>query len=177
MGQIKLVQGQAGSFWHTKEINIDTNFDCWLTHTGHLPSIFLRTTDSFILQKKSFLVWQIYTTWANRFMLLMCIWENNSIRVCVWTNSSPVPIYLQVIWNEDFTSFLNHWLWFQLFFREFAFTRVKHLLARNAGKSKICRVRFIANGNLDGLRINRTWCVSVCWQDLTYNNKGRIQLR
>lgn len=52
MGQIKLVQGQAGSFWHTKEINIDTNFDCWLTHTGHLPSVFLRTTDSFILQKK-----------------------------------------------------------------------------------------------------------------------------
>lgn len=90
----------------------------------------------------------------------------------VWTTSSPVPIYLQVVWNEDFASFLNHWLWFQLFFREFALTRVKHLLARNTGKSKICRVRFVANRNLDSLRINGTRCVSVCWQDLTYRNKG-----
>lgn len=82
----------------------------------------------------------------------------------------PVPIYLQIIWNEDFASFLNHGLWLQFFLRELAFARVKHFLPWDAGESKICWVWFIPDRNLDGVRVNGTRCISVCWQQLAWKN-------
>ncbi|KAL0597484.1 Zinc finger protein [Plecturocebus cupreus] len=62
----------------------------------------------------------------------------------------------QIIRDEDFASFLNHGLWLQFFLRELAFARVKHFLARDAGKGKICWVWFITHWDLDGVRINGT---------------------
>lgn len=86
----------------------------------------------------------------------------------------PVPIYLQIIRDEDFACFLNHGLRLQFFLRELAFTRVKHFLARDAGEGKICRVRLITHRDLDGIRINGTRCIAVCWQQLTWNNTGAL---
>lgn len=99
--------------------------------------------------------------------------QSTAASACSLPTWSPVPIYLQIIWNEDFAGFLNHWLRFELFFRELAFTRVKHLLARDAGKGKICGVRFVAYRNLDSLGVNGAWCVTICWQDLTCKNKRK----
>lgn len=97
----------------------------------------------------------------------------------VSTAWSPVPIYLQILWNEDFAGFLNHWLGLELFLRELAFTRVKYLLARNTWKGKIGRVWFIPHGNLNRLRIDRTWGVTTCGQDCTWSKRGKnvIQIR
>lgn len=50
MGQSKLVQGHAGSLWHTKEMNIDLmNFNSYVTNKGHPPLSFIQ--NSFILQQ------------------------------------------------------------------------------------------------------------------------------
>jgi len=176
MGQSKLVQGHAGSFWHTKEINIDLmNFNCCITRKGHPPLSLIQNCSSFILQQ-SHISFGKCTLHEKTDSCSKPVSQRVTVIESLRTTWSPVPIYLQVIWNEDFASFLNHRLWFQLFFRELALTRVKHLLAGNTGKSKICRVRFVANRNLDSLRINGTWCVSVCWQDLSYRNKASVQL-
>lgn len=80
----------------------------------------------------------------------------------------PVLVILQIIRDEDFASFLNHGLRLQFFLRELAFARVKHFLTRDAGEGKVCRVWLITHRDLDGVRINGTRCIAVCWQQLTF---------
>lgn len=70
----------------------------------------------------------------------------------IW--SEPTPNYLQVIWDEDLASFLDHGLWFQLLGRELAFAGVKQLLPRHAGQSQVGRVGLVSDRNLDGVRVN-----------------------
>lgn len=177
MGQSKPVQGQAGSFWHTKEMNIELmNFNCCITNKGHPPF------------KSHPEPWTVLFYSQVRFRLKDLPYMNKTescskpapqwatVRDPAGITSSPAPNYLQVIWDEDFASFLNHGLGFQLFFGELALARVEHLLARNAGQSKICRIWLIAHRNLDSLRINGARCVPVCWQDLTCRKTGSIQL-
>ena len=70
------------------------------------------------------------------------------------------PSYLQVFGDEDLSSFLDHRLRFQLLGGELAFPRVEHLLTRNAGQRQVGRVRLVAHGNLDGVRVDGARSVS-----------------
>lgn len=83
MGQSKLVQGQAGSFWHTKEMNIELmNFNCCITNKGHPPFSLIQNPEQFYSTAKPDLDWKIYLTWQNRFMLQTCTSVNNCERPC-----------------------------------------------------------------------------------------------
>lgn len=54
MGQSKPVQGQAGSFWHTKEMNIELmNFNCCITNKGHPPFSLIQNPEQFYSTAKS----------------------------------------------------------------------------------------------------------------------------
>lgn len=88
-----------------------------------------------------------------------------------WIGWSPVPIYLQILWNEDFAGFLYHWLRLELLLGKLALTRVKNVLARNTGKSKISRVGFIPHRDLNCLGVDGTWSVTTGRQDLTYSKR------
>ena len=73
--------------------------------------------------------------------------------------SEPAPNYLQVLWDENLPSFLDHGLWFQLLGRELAFAWVEHLLARHAGQSQVGRVGLVSHRDLDGVWIDGTGSV------------------
>ena len=78
--------------------------------------------------------------------------------------SEPAPNYLQVLWDEDLPSFLDHGLWFQLLGRELAFARVEHLLTRHAGQSQVGRVGLVSDRDLDGVWIDGTGSVPGVWE-------------
>lgn len=86
----------------------------------------------------------------------------------------PVPVYLQVVRDEDFARFLNHGLWLQLFLGELAFARVKHLLAGDAGEGEVGRVRLVAHRHLDGVGVNGARSIAVGWQQLAWNSTGAL---
>lgn len=72
--------------------------------------------------------------------------------------------HLHAVGNEDLSRLLDHGLGFELLGGELALAWVKHLLARYAGQSQVCRVGLVAHSNLDGLWVNWTWCVAGRWQ-------------
>lgn len=78
--------------------------------------------------------------------------------------SEPAPNYLQVFWDEDLASFLDHGLRFQLLGWELALAWVEHLLPRHAGQSQVSRVRLVSNRNLDGVWVDGAGSVSGVWE-------------
>lgn len=70
------------------------------------------------------------------------------------TDQKSAHPHLHVLWDEHLASFLDHRLRLQLLSGEFAFPRVEHLLAGNAGQSEVCGVWVVAHGHLDGLWID-----------------------
>ena len=72
----------------------------------------------------------------------------------------PAPTYLQVVGDEDLASFLDHGLRLQLLGGELALAWVEDLLPWDAGQRQVRWVGLVADGDLDGVRVDGAGSVS-----------------